>query len=88
MANLKSSKKDIRRTKKRTQERKAFKRNALVLVKKVLKLVSLKEHHKANEVLPLAYKAIDKAAKKNIFHRNKAARLKSNIAKAVSVENS
>lgn len=88
MANLKSSKKDIRRIRKRTQERKPFKRNALKLVKKVLKLASLKEYDKAKEILPLAYKAIDKAAKKNIFHDNKAARLKSKIAKAVSVENS
>ncbi len=31
--------------------------------------------------LDSAYSAIDKAAKKNIFHKNKAARLKSKLAK-------
>lgn len=54
-----------------------------MMVKKVKKLVALKEFDKAKDLIPLAYKAIDKAAKKHIFHDNKAARLKSRLAKAV-----
>lgn len=36
------------------------------------------------EALTAAYSAIDKAAKRNIVHRNKAARLKSQLAKLLS----
>lgn len=84
MANLKSSKKDIRRIKRRTEARKPFARNAYMSVKKILKLVSAGNIKEAAEMLPEAFKAIDKAAKKNIMHANKAARLKSRISRAVS----
>jgi small subunit ribosomal protein S20 len=86
MANLKSSKKDIRRTKKRTLANKPFKRNALMSVKKIEKLVSAGFTKEASEMLSSAYKSIDKAAKKNIFHRNKAARMKARIAKMVAIK--
>lgn len=84
MANLKSSIKDIRRIKRRTQLRKPFERNAKSLVRKVLKSVKSGDSSSAVELLPLAYKAVDKAARKNIFHHNKASRLKSRMAKAVN----
>jgi hypothetical protein len=34
--------------------------------------------------LPQAYSAIDKAVKKNLIHKNKAARLKSKLAHSIS----
>jgi small subunit ribosomal protein S20 len=37
----------------------------------------------SKENLVLAYRAIDKAAKRHVFHSNKAARLKSQLAKLV-----
>jgi small subunit ribosomal protein S20 len=86
MANLKSSKKDIRRTLKRTEARKPFERNALMAVKKIVKLTESGETASAAEMLPGAFKAIDKAAKKNIFHKNKAARMKSRISKLFSAK--
>lgn len=86
MANLKSSKKDVRRTQKRTKARKPFARNAKMLTKKILKLVSAGNKKEAIEMLPEAFKAIDKAAKKNIIHANKAARVKSRISRAVSAK--
>jgi len=37
-----------------------------------------------NEILSSCYKAIDKAEKNNIYHANKAARLKSNVSLLVN----
>ena len=39
---------------------------------------------KAADQLPAAYSAIDKAVKKNLLHRNKAARLKAQAARAIA----
>ena len=86
MANLKSSKKDVRRIQKRTKARKPFARNAKMITKKILKLVSAGNKKEAAEMLPEAFKAIDKAAKKNIIHANKAARVKSRLSRAVSAK--
>lgn len=83
MANLKSSKKDIRRIAKRTVLNKPFRRNAKMLSKKVTKLVSLNNLEEAKNTLPAAFKALDKAAKKNIIHRNAAARTKSRLSKLI-----
>jgi small subunit ribosomal protein S20 len=81
MANLKSSKKDIRRTIKRTLMNKPFKRNADMLPRKVRKLVSTGETKEAEKLLPQAFKALDKAVKKNVLHKNNAARTKSRLTK-------
>lgn len=86
MANLKSSKKDIRRTASRTAVRKPFERNAVMAVRKIVKLVETGKQSEAVEMLAEAYKSIDKAAKKNIFHKNKAARMKSRVARAVAAK--
>lgn len=79
MANLKSSKKDLRRTARRTKNRKPFERNATMLPRKVRKLVAAGNVSEAKELLPATFKAIDKAAKKNIIHPNKASRTKSRL---------
>ncbi len=84
MANLKSSKKDIRRTVRRTELNAPFARNAKMLPKKVRKLVAAGKKDEAATLLASAYKALDKAAKKNIIHKNNAARVKSQLANLVS----
>jgi len=84
MANLKSSKKDIRRTLRRTLANKPFRRNAEMFTKKVRKLVSLGNVSEAKELLPKAYKALDKAVRKNIIHKNNASRTKSRLVKAIT----
>lgn len=38
------------------------------------------------ENIALAYSAVDKAVKRNIFHRNKAARLKSQVSRQVAAK--
>src|SRR3989344_638448 len=75
---LKHAKKKLRQDKKRTLDNLKIKNT----YKKLLKAARAK---KSADALALAYQAIDKAAKKNIIHDNKAARLKSSLAKSVSV---
>lgn len=84
MANLKSSKKDIRRTLRRTLANKPFRRNADMLPRKVRKLAAAGQITEAKELLPAAFKALDKAVRKNILHKNNASRTKSRIAKLVA----
>lgn len=48
------------------------------------KLVAGKKLDEAKKLLPLAYKALDKAAKTNVIAKNKANRLKSRLAKLLS----
>lgn len=84
MANLKSSKKDIRRIERRNSLNKAFKSNALKTSKKVIKLVKAGKIDEAKKMLPEAYKSIDKAKRRKIFHKNNASRKKSNLAQMIN----
>lgn len=52
-------------------------------IKEIEDLLETGELEKAEEKLPEAYKAIDKAAKKNIIHGNKANRKKSQLAQKI-----
>ena len=53
-------------------------------VKAVKKAVAAGKKDEAAKALPMAYKQLDKAAKKNILHKNKASRLKSRLSAAVA----
>lgn len=74
---IKSAKKKLRADKKRTAQNKGFK----TLVKELVKKAKASKSEKA---IKEAVIAIDKAAKKNIFHKNKAARFKSGLAKLLT----
>ena len=52
-------------------------------VKAVRQFVAAKNKAGAGKALPAAFAQLDKAAKKNMIHKNKAARLKSRLSKAV-----
>ena len=52
-------------------------------VKAVKKLFVSKTKEGAKEALVLAYKALDKAAKKGVIKKNTASRKKSRLAKAI-----
>ncbi len=54
-------------------------------VKTVTKFVSAKKGKDAEKSLPALYKAIDKAAKNGTIKKNTASRMKSRLAKQVSV---
>lgn len=77
---IKSAQKKLRKDKKRTQlnveTKKAYKASVKVVTKSVLekKKVDVKKVREAQS-------KIDKAAKKNLIHPNKAARLKSRVSK-------
>ena len=80
MANLKSSKKDIRRTERRTE------RNAVVKSKlKTLRKKVVAEGSPANKA---AYASVlDKAVKTGVVHPNKVAREKSKMARKTGLQN-
>ena len=87
MANLKSSKKDIRRIKRRTFRNNQRRTKIDVLTRRLAKEVKEKEKKKTEETLKELYKAIDKAAKNGIYKANKAARMKAKVSKlANSIE--
>jgi small subunit ribosomal protein S20 len=50
--------------------------------KKIRKLDPTKDKEEFKKIVGLYYQAVDKAVKKNIFHKKKGARLKSQILKA------
>ena len=53
-------------------------------VKKIKKLVKENKREEAVKLLPLAYKAIDKAAKTGVIKKNTAARKKSRLMKLIA----
>jgi small subunit ribosomal protein S20 len=81
MANHKATEKDVRKVKVR-RERNRYKgkttRNA---IRKVAAIASFDE---ASKELPATIAMIDKLAKSNIIHKNKAANLKSKLQKKVN----
>lgn len=81
MANHKSAQKrirsnDVKRLRNKYQHKTT--RNA------VRKLRSLKDKKEASELLPAVASMLDKLAKRNIIHKNKAANLKSGLTLAVN----
>ena len=78
---IKSAKKALRvsfRKKSVNDRRKSALKNA---IKKIEKLVKADKKVEAIKVLSLAYKAIDKAAKKGVIKKNNASRKKSRLAR-------
>lgn len=84
MANKKSSKKDLRRTAKRTVRNKATRTALKTFVKKVKTAATAGDQQQASTALVMAQKMLDKAAQRGIIHKNQAARRKSRAAKAAN----
>ncbi len=62
-------------------------KNAVIdVVKKIKKLVVAKDIKGAEALVPTAFKAIDKACKTNLIHKNTAARKKSRLVKMLAKE--
>jgi small subunit ribosomal protein S20 len=81
MANHKSSLKRIRQEQKRRLHNRYY---AKTMRNAVRKLRATTDKAEAVEMLPGVQKILDKLAKKNIIHKNKAANLKSKVAKHVN----
>ncbi|MEN3013627.1 MAG: 30S ribosomal protein S20 [Endomicrobiia bacterium] len=76
-----SALKELRKSLKR-RARNIILKNRIKETKKLfLKAVAEKKLEEAKKLLQQFYKAVDKAAKVHYIHKNKAARLKSNLAK-------
>lgn len=81
MANTKSSKKDIRKTATRTAANRAVRGRIKTLAKAAANAEGADSIKTSGALLA---SAVDKAVKKSVVHANKAARIKSRIAKAVN----
>ena len=77
MANHKSSLKRIRQTKTRNEHNRYY---AKTMRNAVRKLRAMTDKDEAAKLYPSVQKMLDKLAKTNIIHKNKAANLKSSLA--------
>jgi len=87
MANKKSAKKRILITKRNNLQNRFYKSSVKTLTKRFLKDLeiykasqNINDKEKIQSVLNSIYSLIDKGAKKNIYHKNKAARKKAKLA--------
>ncbi len=83
MPRIKSAKKRMRQTKTRSARNKGTRSELRTAIKKVRGAASPAEAAKA---MKEAEQMIDRAGRKNIMHRNTAARTKSRLAKAIAAK--
>lgn len=81
MANHKSSEKRIRQDKAKALHNRYY---AKTMRNAVRKLRATTDKAVATELLPKVQKMLDKLAKTNIIHKNKAANIKSSVARHVN----
>jgi small subunit ribosomal protein S20 len=82
MANHKATKKDVRQSSKRNERNRYYGKTTRNAIRDLKKLT---DKAAASENLPEVISMIDKLAKRNIIHKNKAANLKSKLSKKVNV---
>lgn len=80
MAHHKSAKKRIRQDEKKRTRNRYYKKSARTAIKK---LRDMTEKEEAESFLPKVLSMVDKLAKKNTWHKNKASNLKSKLARFV-----
>lgn len=83
MANNKSAEKRVRQIAKRTERNRAAKSRIKTLQKKAVAAAEAGNNEEALKTYQEFTSAVDKAAKNNIFQKNKAANLKSRTNKAI-----
>jgi small subunit ribosomal protein S20 len=81
MANHKATKKDARQSLKRRERNRYYGKTTRNAIREMLKIT---EKDAAVEQLPKVISMIDKLAKRNVIHKNKANNLKSQLAKKVT----
>ena len=84
MANIQSSKKDIKRNAKRRFRNQSTKSALKTYIKKAKVTLTEGNTQLIAESVRLAIKALDKAAERDIIHKNQAARRKSRLMKAIN----
>ncbi|WMX15554.1 MULTISPECIES: 30S ribosomal protein S20 [unclassified Aureispira] len=80
MANHKSAKKRMRQDAKKRLHNRFYKKTARTAISR---LRGMEDHKEAEAFLPKVVSMIDRLAKKNQIHKNKAANLKGKLAKHV-----
>ncbi len=80
MANHKSAEKRVRQITKRRLHNRYYKKTT----RNTIQQLTDADKKEAQELLPKAIGMIDKLAKKNLIHQNKAAHLKSQLTKLVA----
>ena len=80
MANHKSAKKRVRQDAKKRLHNRYYKKSTRTAI---ARLRATEDPAEAEKMLPRLYSMIDRLAKRNLFHPNKAANLKSGLAKHV-----
>jgi small subunit ribosomal protein S20 len=81
MANHKATKKDIRQSEKRRDRNRYYGKTTRNAIRKLL---AITDKNAANEELPKVISMIDKLAKRNVIHKNKASNIKSGIVKKLN----
>ncbi|HNV97942.1 MAG TPA: 30S ribosomal protein S20 [Chitinophagales bacterium] len=78
MAHHKAAQKSIRQSEKRNEANRYYGKTTRNAIRKLRALTDQKE---ADKMLPEVVSMIDKLAKRNVIHKNKAANLKSSLMK-------
>jgi len=81
MANHQATKKDARQSLKRRDRNRYYGKTTRNAMREMLKIT---EKSAAEEQLPVVISMIDKLAKRNVIHKNKASNLKSQLAKKIA----
>ncbi len=80
MANTSSAKKRVRQNIKRRSHNQPIKSSIRTYEKKIRKFISSSELNKAKEIFPTFSSILDRAAKKNLIHKNRANKKKSHFS--------
>ena len=83
LANIESAKKRIRQTEKRTAHNRMYISSARTYVKKTRQLLADGKLDEAEAAANMAYKTLDKAARKHVIHPRNAARRKGRLMAAL-----
>ena len=83
MPNIKSAQKRVRQQERRSARNQALKSRVKTLRTKTLAAANAGNKEEAQAAMRELSSAVDKAVKKNVFHKSKGANLKSKASKAV-----
>ena len=83
MANHSATKKDVRQSAKRNERNRYYGKTTRNAIRDIRTIENNKE---ASDKLPLVAAMIDKLAKRGTIHKNKAANLKSKLARKVNAQ--
>ena len=83
MANIQSAKKRIRQIEKRTEHNRVYRSSARTYIKKARLSIEAGNLEEAEAAAAMAYKTLDKAARKRVIHPRNAARRKGRLMAAL-----